>query len=362
MQRVMGDFSRYSLLCLALMAVATACTQQDPIPTNHSAPPDSLDTANNVYCGKAEVLSVEDSGGRSFGDFELRNDANYLWVTYTPHGFKLLGLSLFVGDERETPKGSDGKHAPAQYPIQFPDWNQEVPWSARIPLEQLNPCIFAAAQFRIGVGTGEMVAELKSGSEDTVRPGMHYCIQPCMGSSDCDLTDPTHAPRTIPQSEWNQAGSENLQQLLHLHFQKLYPRGLAMGCDFTVTFPSADEVLKHLPMTGEAMALESVEKAEDLDHIDNRLLGELLALELAMKLDAKLPDFSPGNVPLATLQLNKGAFEGWTLAELLQEGKGVLGGCTSNYQPAQMVEVLQAINNNFAKGLPPGDYLRCPTM
>jgi hypothetical protein len=357
----MGRFAGYGFLSGVVWTFMAACSQPDSIPATHASQPDTLDISSNIGCGQVELQHMEDADGRSLGDFELKNDARFLWVTYTPNGLQLRGLSLFVGDERDCPQ-ENGRNAPAAFPIQYNALNQERPWSARIPLEQLNPCIFVAAQVQVAMDDREVAAVLKSGRDDTLRPGMHYCIQSCAGTSDCSLADLTQAPRTIPQAEWNQTGSDNLRQVLQRRFGDLYPRGLHMGCDFKATFASADEVLKELPMRGEAAVLKSHLAAADADHIDNRLLGELLTLELAMRLDAVLPDFSPGNVPLASLQLTKGAFEGWTLAELLQEGNGVLGGCTSNYQPAQLVEVLQAINSNFARGAKAGDYLRCPTM
>lgn len=345
-----------------MMLGVMGCTQA-PVEQQWHPLADSTDPSVPViFCGKAELINVDTDRGYSAGIFELQNDAHYLWVTFTPaSGMWLQSVALYVGSMASYPRQGDGGLGYDRFPIQARKLQQQSPWSARIPLAQLDSCVFVAGSFSVRAGdetpaTGSM----RSGKGDSLIPGVQYCIQGCAGTEECDLDHPGHHPQTIPQAAWAAEETQELAMRLREAFPKMYPEGMVIGCDHQVRFETANDALGSLPMTGKAAPLKATLAATKPGMVDNHLLGELLTLELATRLDAYDPDFSEGDVPLASLQVAKGAFEGWTLQEVQQEANRVLGACASNYTPEQFDEVLRGINANFVKGKSSGDYLRCP--
>jgi hypothetical protein len=332
---------------------AFGCTTDhvaDPRPTVDS----TTATLPTHFCGMSELTTVESNEGLTAGIFELQNDSAFLWVTFIPEGnFYLESLSLFVGESKDCPRDANtGAMLRDKFPSQEANLHQQLPWSARIPLEQLPHCFFAAARFTVKDGEGTIVGDLHA---DRIE-GVGYCVNDCDNAAQvCDLGDPLLLPRTVPQSDWEKP---ELSQMLLTSWETICPNGLNLGCDVTVKFLTAEEVLAALPMHGTAAALQATSaKPENLDNV---LAGELLTLHLAMRMDTKVPSFSNQALPLSEFQVNKGAFEGWTLDELYGEGNSVLGACTSNYTATQLAEVLHEINKCFVKGMPIGDYLRCP--
>jgi hypothetical protein len=349
--------------CLAWLIVcllAVGCAEKST-PTSGSAIDSMAVDPPAAFCGEAELLNVNGQSGSSIGVLELQNDPEFLWITVTPpSGMKLSSLSLFVGDQHQCPRKATGANDYAQFPIQAPEVADGGVWSARIPLEQLAPCVFTALQFTVQSPDGPLSGELLSGRGDHIIPGIEYCIRRCdFQKSACGLGDAGKLPRTVPQEAWTR--DPKLGNQLREAFATRYPQGLTLGCNNQLTFTSPEDILGSLPMKGKALPLAATEAAVKPGMLDNQLAGELLTLDLAIQLDAHYADFSEGQVPLYALQVTKGAFEGWTLAELQQEGNSVLGACTSNFTPEQIAEVLHGINANFVLGKPAGDQLRCKT-
>ena len=340
------------------MLTLTGCGSKEP--TSNGVQSDS--TAHPVttdFCGEAELLNINGEDDRSIGVLELQNDAEFLWITLNPaSGMKLQSLSAFVGDYHQCPRKVTGANDYDEFPIQVSEFAQGGAWAARIPLVQLEACTFTALKFSVQTPKGTSIGELLSGKGGHVTPGIEFCIRQCnQRVSNCSLDDPQKLPRTVPQTEWLKDG--NLRTQLEEAFAARYPNGLTIGCNQQIRFATAADILGSLPMTGKPLPLTATESEVKPGMVNNQLAGELITLDLAIQLDAHSENFSNGDVPLYVLQVTRGAFEGWTLAELQQEGNSVLGACTSNFTPEQITEVLQGINANFAKGNPVGDYLSC---
>lgn len=311
------------------------------------------------FCGKPVLEDIESEKATSIGIFELQNDSAFLWVTFScGGGLTLESLALFAGEAKDCPHLPSGAIDPSRFPIQANDLHQDKPWSARIPLEQLPPCPFIAAKMVLKGQNGAFEGILKTKGGKSALEGYLYCIQDCgAGALHCDLSDTLQWPRTVPQAEWNSANGALAAQLKDA-WDDLYPNGIHLGCNQQLQLDDAEAVLDLLPMQGKPASLTN--PAPAAKSLDNLLAGELLTLDLAMALDQQFPDFGPSPLPLRSFQVNKGAFEGWSLQEIHDEGNNVLGACTSNYTAAQIAEVLQAINASFAQGRQGSDYLRCP--
>lgn len=316
------------------------------------------------YCGKPELLDVQGDKGWLVGTFEIQNDSQYLWITFAPiSGRPTANISLFVGAEGACPKLATGKMNYEAFPIQVPNHSLAMPWAVRVPLSQLEECILVAGRFEVksveSVGVGELGVDKASGAGQ----GLHYCIQACAGSSrDCDLSDSARRPRTIRQSDWSDAGSSEVRAWLQSNFSRLYPEGMVLGCEHTILVGAAGEVLESLPMDGPATSLSGSSKGLNGQGKGNQLLGELICLELALKMNERPRGEKATVAALGQLVVGSGAFEGWTLEELRHEANSVLGACTSNYTATQIAEVLHAVNGSLSGGQAPGDVVRCPSL
>jgi hypothetical protein len=319
----------------------------------------SEDSLVTRFCGDAELLNVNGANDRSIGVLELQNDSAFLWITLNPaSGMKLKSLSAFVGDYHQAPRRATGESIYEEFPIQANEFPNGGSWAARIPLDELEDCAFVALQFSVQSPAGILVGELLSGTGQQISSGVEYCMRRCdHRASTCRLDDPALLPRTVPQTQWSSDAS--LGDQLRAAFEVRYPNGLTIGCNHQIQFATAGDLLASLPMNGKPQPLTTTDLAVKAGKVDNQLAGELLTLDLAIQMDAHLPDFSAGLVPLYALEITRGAFEGWTLAELQKEGNIVLGACTSNFTPEQIAEVLHEVNENFVKGMPAGNVLRC---
>ncbi len=343
---------------LSGMLALTGCGSKEP--SSNDVQQDSTSTNSTPdFCGEAELLNINGEDDRSIGVLELQNDAEFLWITLNPaSGMKLQSLSAFVGDYHQCPRKVTGANDYEQFPIQASEFAQGGAWAARIPLAQLEACTFTALKFSVQTPKGTSIGELLSGRGDHITPGIEFCIRQCnQRVSNCNLHDPGKLPRTVPQTDWSK--DQNLSSQLKEAFAARYPNGLTIGCNQQIRFASAEDLLGSLPMTGKPLPLAATESEVKPGMVNNQLAGELITLDLAIQLDAHSENFSTGEVPLYVLQVTRGAFEGWTLAELQQEGNSVLGACTSNFTPEQITEVLHGINANFVNGEPAGDYLSC---
>ena len=311
-------------------------------------------------CGIPELVDVRSEAGRSIGVFEVMNDSTHLYLIYSPPlGMTLQDISIFYGREKDLPLDASGSMDAMAFPLNYKGLKQTGPWTARIAWMDLPSCVFVAA--KIKVANADSHYEGWAGNMDgkSSIQGLSYCRQACRVSiANCSLHETAKQPITIMQDQWSSEAGKASAGLLRKQFSRLFPKGLTVGCDKKVEFGSADAILKALPLMGPAEVLEASPKPGSVPK--NRLAGELISLILMLEMDAQLPEFSPGSPALKDLQVATGAFEGWNVAEVSQEANSVFGGCTSNYTPAQIYEVVQDINQSFAQGRYNRAFLRCP--
>lgn len=168
--------------------------------------------------------------------------------------------------------------------------------------------------------------------------------------------------RTQTQGGWGAApAGNNSGTYLHANFQAAFPNGLTVGCfpnNYYVKLTSAQAVTDLLPAGGPGTALNS--NFVDPASIKNVLVGQLVALKLSVSFDAWDAGFGQSNVSLGNMIINSGTFKGYTVSQFLAIGEQVLGGCNTQFTPAQIVETADAINQNFDDGNTNKGFLNCP--
>lgn len=143
------------------------------------------------------------------------------------------------------------------------------------------------------------------------------------------------------------------------HFDAAFPDGLVIGCasGYSLTFTSSAAVRDYLPAGGGPAVLSS--SATDPTSSRGVLSSQLLALTLSVGFDVADPNFSASNTALSSLTIKSGTFQGMSVADFLQLGNAILGGCSSQYTPSQINEAATAINENFDNGTVDNGFLNC---
>jgi len=143
------------------------------------------------------------------------------------------------------------------------------------------------------------------------------------------------------------------------HFDAAFPDGVAIGCGSNkLVFTSSAAVAAYLPAGGGPAVLPA---GIETDPTTSRgvLSSQVLAIALAVGFDNNDPSFSASNTSFASLTIKAGTFQGMSVADFLQLANNVLGGCSSQYTPAQINEAATAINENFDNGTVDNGYLNC---
>ena len=101
------------------------------------------------------------------------------------------------------------------------------------------------------------------------------------------------------------------------NFDNAFPTGVTIGCatGYTLTFTSSEAVAIFLPCGGPPSVLSA--SATDPGCVSNVLAGQLLTAKLSLGFDAADPDFGSAPVPATTLVMDQGAYEGYTIAEVV---------------------------------------------
>lgn len=165
--------------------------------------------------------------------------------------------------------------------------------------------------------------------------------------------------RTQTQGGWGiTASGNNPGAYRDAHFEQAFPQGVSIGCNKTLSFSSSASLAEFLPCGGPALAL--MESAIDPACIGNVLAGQVLALTLSVGFDAADPSFSGADIPLSSLLIAQGEFEGYTVGEILELANEVLGDCESSFSYSAINQAISSINENFVDGNIDRGFLDCP--
>jgi hypothetical protein len=122
---------------------------------------------------------------------------------------------------------------------------------------------------------------------------------------------------------------------------------------------TASAVQGYLPTGSTASALD-----QDWvdDGPDNVLAGQLLTLALSIGFDNYDPNFGAATIHLEDMVIGSGDFAGMTVGQFFAIANDVLGGCSTDYTPAEVNETATAINENYDGGTVDNGFLVCPNQ
>lgn len=163
---------------------------------------------------------------------------------------------------------------------------------------------------------------------------------------------------TFTQGGWGavpQGG--NAGTLLHNNFTRVFPNGVRLGVPNGVTFTSAQQVTDFLPQGGTPGIWTENQTLPIVTSTAGIFAGQVLALQLSVS-------FSMAGVTptgLADMKVAKGAYTGYTVADLLILSQRILGGDTSVTLPTSLSELndtITKINENYVDGATDRRFLK----
>lgn len=310
-------------------------------------------------CGEPGLADVRSETGQSLGILEIFNDSASLYLSYSPPtGAIVTAFQLYYGDPLALPRGVDHEVDPSQFPLHSTGLQENSERTLYLDWGDMPSCITVAAYFELQQN-GKAVTGIAGWTPDVNAPvGVTYCRKSCnVAVLKCSLGDGMVLPQTLPQDQWASAAATEPQELLRSNFKRIFPQGISLGCNERLNYPTVDLAFAAMPSRGPALPLAPKADAPASD--GNMLAGELLSLTLMSRLDEVILVFTPHSPPLKRLVVSTGAFEGWSVDEVIQEANIVLGGCTTNFSADQIYQVVREINLAFAAG-GNNQFLRCP--
>lgn len=175
--------------------------------------------------------------------------------------------------------------------------------------------------------------------------------------SDCTIGHRTQTPGGWgAKPKGNNAGS-----YLYDNFPDV-ASGLKVGCEdgFTVRLEGVEAITDFLPSGGQPAVLTMNYINPKKNELKNSLAGHLVALYISLLFDANIPDYSESIYPLYDLVINQGPFIDCSVGQVFVIANDVLGGCSTEHTPSEMVDVLSNINENFVDGTANNGFLSCP--
>lgn len=352
---MMRPFWGIALLIFGLLSGCSPETEEISDPLANSTKSVSMPPKP---CGSPMLAMVRGDGPEA-GVFEVMNDSAALWFSYThPARYKIREVRLFCGENEELPLKASGSPNAAEFPLVKGTEKSSERWEYRIPLTKSVQCFNVS--FRVELENQEAEAEGKrirawainaSGKSSFV---FNYCLRSCKKDTRCQSASKGDF-MTIPPALWNERSlfAERLQN----EYQIAFPQGLELGCVFRLDFDKGSAAAEFL--AGKTPMTDFITGAGDLPA--EELVKEVLALTLSVGYDKVYQDFCVSEAPLESLEISEGDFEGWKIAQILDEANTLLGGCATGYSSTQVTRVIRRINENFAGGEVDGGFLRCPS-
>jgi hypothetical protein len=153
---------------------------------------------------------------------------------------------------------------------------------------------------------------------------------------------------TVTQGGWGAAPhGNNSGAILLANFANVYPTGVTIGGNFTLTFTSAAAIEAFLPQGGTPAQLTAT-STDATSSPAGVFAGQVLALQLNLDFSTA-GVFKPG---LANLKLQSGPLAGQTVAYVLAMANSVLGGGSlpAGLTLSQLNDAADAINQAFDSG------------
>ncbi|WP_306643951.1 LamG domain-containing protein [Sanyastnella coralliicola] len=146
---------------------------------------------------------------------------------------------------------------------------------------------------------------------------------------------------------------------LDAHFDAAFPNGLTIGCENTLTLTSAQAVRDFLPSGSTPTMLPEGQLVDPGQGYNNVFAAQLVGLTLSTTFDAYDPDFGASDFSLDEAIMLEGGFQGMTVAELLDLGNQLIGGCLNGVDASSLNDAISTINENYVDGTTNNGNLGC---
>ncbi len=167
--------------------------------------------------------------------------------------------------------------------------------------------------------------------------------------------------RTQTPGGWGSpANGNNPGSYRDAHFDEVFPNGLSIGCNNSLTLTSASAVQAFLPSGGQPALLPNGQMI-DPSNFNNTFASHLVSLKLSVAFDQADPNFGASPLSLGDLEVSSGGFVGFTVSEIITIADQVIGGCSSLYTASQLTGILSNINENFVDGDQNNGFFDCET-
>lgn len=163
---------------------------------------------------------------------------------------------------------------------------------------------------------------------------------------------------TYTQGGWGSPSSSVPGQIRNQYFSSVFPNGLTIGGNYTITLTSANAVKDFLPQGGTPSALTH-NYTNPSSTSSGVLGGQVAALALNVAFD-QAGYIGTNSFNLGDLVIVSGPFNGMTVNQFLALANSALGGGNVNYTFSQINEAATAINENFDNGSVDKGFLSCP--
>lgn len=310
-------------------------------------------------CAEVKSFPFQDAA-----NLDIYSDDDYIYLRVLAQGeWKIQYMSVFIGDVEDIPLKS------SQFPYYtiISGMNYASPFVLfKIPIDpNWQECVTIAVKLvaQIFNEAGEVVQAygLWVTTDNVVHSGNYY-IDYCF--KECEECVP-EGYRTQTQGGWGSAAQgENPGVYRDAHFDEVFPDGLVVGGNYTLTLNSAIAVQNFLPSGGTPAMLNANFINPSGSDLNNAFAGNLVALTLSVNFDKNDADFGIAKSLLKDLVFKSGnPFEGLSVEEVLTDANLVFGGGVSIYgfSASDLNDAVDQVNNSFVDGITSSNnVLVCP--
>lgn len=321
-----------------------------------SAPQDSphrtLRNAPLTFCGNPLMLTLVTGTSVPGGQVSIANTADSIYILVQAQtGNTLAETRYFVGNCDNVPRSESDAFA-----VSVAHAPGTTSYLYVIAQSDAGPCPCVAVSANIETPSGPLTVW---GSEDPAYFGpifSRYCANACPPNTPqgpppppaCSVSANSH--RTHTQAQWGACGGV-AGNYLQANFAAAFPNGVQVGNPNgrRLRFTNIWALRNALPASGTAKALTNTQTNPGC--VNNTLAGQMVALALNLGFDAHNASFGTSATPLATLVIDGGTFQGWTVQQLFNLGNQALGNQgTGGFSFSQINAAVTRINELFSNG------------
>ncbi|MGE5681957.1 MAG: SdrD B-like domain-containing protein, partial [Bacillota bacterium] len=163
---------------------------------------------------------------------------------------------------------------------------------------------------------------------------------------------------TYTQGGWGSPSNSQPGKIRDQYFSSVFPSGLVIGGNKTLTLTCASAVQSFLPQ-GKTASFFTKDYYNATSTSAGVFAGQMVALAMNIAYD-KAGKTGTNSVDLEDLIFSSGIFAGKSVADFFIIANKAIGGASTGYSFADLSDVATKINENFDNGTVDKGYLTCP--